>query len=87
MKWPRSIQKAVLHRFSIYPYNEFVALNTGDIGVVTNVNRANAARPAVQILYSRDGARLDEPKTIDLLQHSQLSINATLTAADLPTLN
>jgi len=60
--------RAVLKSFSLYPYNEYVVLNTGEIGQVVEVNLKNLLRPRVKILYNNRGERLEEYREIDLEQ-------------------
>jgi len=78
------IRKAVIQSFSVYPYNEYVELNTGEVAVVTDINPENALRPVVRVLYSVDRNPVSEPRSIDLTKYSQVWIRAALTAADLP---
>jgi HD-GYP domain-containing protein (c-di-GMP phosphodiesterase class II) len=82
--FPEQIRKAVIQSFSVYPYNEYVTLNTGEIAVVTDINPANSLRPIVSVLYSQHGILVAEPRTIDLVMHSQFWVHSALTAAELP---
>jgi len=82
--FPERIRKAVIQSFSVYPYNEYVTLNTGEIAVVTDINPANSLRPVVRVLYSQHGILVSEPRTIDLVKHSQFWVHSALTAAELP---
>jgi HD-GYP domain-containing protein (c-di-GMP phosphodiesterase class II) len=83
-QFSEQITKAVIRSFSVYPYNEYVRLNSGETGIVTEVNSSNPVRPFVKLLYSADGSPLPEPRIINLTQHSQLSINSALDPAGLP---
>jgi hypothetical protein len=82
--FPEQIRKAVIQSFSVYPYNEYVKLNTGEIAIVTDINPANSLRPVVRVLYSQYGILISEPRIIDLVKHSQFWVHAALTAAELP---
>ena len=76
--------KAVIRALSVYPLNDFVVLNTGELGLVVDTNPDNPLRPSVRLLYSAKGNELDSPKVVDLAQHSQLWITSALTADQLP---
>ena len=79
-----SIVKALLNGFSLYPYNEYVVLNTMELGRVVEVNPANSFRPLVQILYDRNGVPLEEPREMDLAQSSLLFITKAISYHELP---
>jgi HD-GYP domain-containing protein (c-di-GMP phosphodiesterase class II) len=77
--------KAMIRSFSVYPFNELVILNTGEIGKVIDINGDNPLRPTVRILYSVDKVELNPPRVIDLARNSQLWITAAITPDELPT--
>jgi HD-GYP domain-containing protein (c-di-GMP phosphodiesterase class II)/CheY-like chemotaxis protein len=76
--------KAMIRSFSVYPLNEFVVLNTGEIGRVIDINPDNPLRPIVRLLYSVQGEELMSARTIDLAQNSQLWITSAITPDELP---
>jgi len=78
------IVKALLNSFSLYPYNEYVLLNTKELGRVVEVNPANSFRPLVQILYDSNGVPLEEPRETDLAQSSLLFITQAISYHELP---
>ncbi len=78
------IVKALLNSFSLYPYNEYVLLNTKELARVLEVNPANSFRPLVQILYDRNGIPLQEPKETDLAHSSLLFITKAISYHELP---
>jgi len=78
------IVKALLNSFSLYPYNEYVLLNTKELGRVVEVNPANSFRPLVQILYDSNGVALEEPRETDLAQSSLLFITQAISYHELP---
>ncbi|MCH8820497.1 MAG: HD domain-containing protein, partial [Acidobacteria bacterium] len=78
------IVKALMNSFSLYPYNEYVKLNSGEIGQVVEVNPTNLFRPLVKILYDRQGDPIEEAKTVDLTQNASLFISKAITADELP---
>ncbi|MDA2923439.1 HD domain-containing protein [Acidobacteria bacterium AH-259-L09] len=73
------IVKALVRSFSVYPYNEYVILNTDEVARVVEVNPENLFRPVVKILYDSQGESLDEPREIDLAQNPSLSITKAIT--------
>lgn len=50
----------------IYPIGSVVELNTGDIGVVQNINRARRLKPQVALVLQPDHATYRKPVTVDL---------------------
>ena len=78
------IVKALLNSFSLYPYNEYVLLNTKELARVVEVNPANSFRPLVQILYDSNGVALEEPRETDLAQSSLLFITQAISYHELP---
>jgi HD-GYP domain-containing protein (c-di-GMP phosphodiesterase class II) len=78
------IVKAWIASFSIYPYNEYVVLNTGELGQVAAVNAENVLGPVIKILYDSKGRPLDEPRETDLVQNSSLFITKAVPYHELP---
>ena len=81
------IVKALLHSFSLYPYNEYVLLNTDELGRVVAVNPEYSLRPLVKILYDSEGKPLEEPREADLAQNSLLFIIKAISYHELPQVN
>ena len=69
-----NIVKALVKAFSLYPYNEYVILNTDEVAQVVEVNSANLMRPVVRILYDSEGKPLDQPRELDLAENPLLYI-------------
>jgi len=78
------IIKALVRSFSLYPYNEYVLLNTDELGQVVEVNPQKLSRPVIKILYDKHGKLLNEPRETDLAKHPSLSISKALTYHELP---
>ncbi len=78
------IVKALLNSFSLYPYNEYVLLNTKELARVVEVNPTNSFRPLVQILYDSNGVALEKPRETDLAQSSLLYIAKAISYHELP---
>jgi len=53
-------------RIAIYPLGSMVQLNTGESGVVVDLNSASPHRPIVRILTDADGQDVNVPYEIDL---------------------
>ena len=49
------IIKALVRSFSLYPYNEYVRLNTDELGQVVDINPQKLSRPVIKILYDKKG--------------------------------
>ena len=78
------IVKALLHSFSLYPYNEYVLLNTKELGRVVAINPEFSLRPLVRILYDKEGRPLEEPREADLAQNSLVFITKAISYHELP---
>jgi len=76
--------KAMIRSFSVYPFNEFVVLNTGEIGQVIDINSENPLRPIVSIIYTVEKEPLETPRVVDLARNSQLWITSAISPDDLP---
>jgi hypothetical protein len=73
----------------IYPAGNLVRLNTGEVAVVRTVYAPDPYRPAVRILITPDGRRLDLPYELNLWEVGEdparpSSIVAPLDPADYP---
>jgi HD-GYP domain-containing protein (c-di-GMP phosphodiesterase class II) len=78
------IVKALVRSFSLYPYNEYVILNTDELGQVMEINPQKLSRPVIKILFDKQGKLLSEPRETDLAQHPSLFISKAVTYHDLP---
>ena len=78
------IIKALVRSFSLYSYNEYVLLNSREIGQVVEVNREKLSRPIIRILYDQQGRALDEPRETDLAHNPKLFITKAVTYHELP---
>ncbi|MBI2821466.1 MAG: HD domain-containing protein [Acidobacteria bacterium] len=83
--FPDRITKGMIQAFSIYPFNEFVVLNTGEIGQVIDVNRENPMRPTVKLLYTVEGEPFYELKIVNLAQNSSIHVQRAITWRELPS--
>jgi HD-GYP domain-containing protein (c-di-GMP phosphodiesterase class II) len=55
-----------LQQIGRFPVGTFVQLSTGEVAVVSSINRRAQARPIVKLIYDQYGSRLENPQVIDL---------------------
>ena len=79
------IVKALLKCFSLYPYNEYVLLNTGEIGKVIEVHETNILRPKLKMLYDSKGEPFEDQHEVDLESNPSRYINKAITYHQLPS--
>ncbi|MEI8348622.1 MAG: HD domain-containing phosphohydrolase [Candidatus Omnitrophota bacterium] len=63
----QNILKAFVNNIGIYPVGSWVALNTGETGMVIGANKGYPLRPKVNIIFDREGEQLKEKKILDFL--------------------
>ncbi len=73
------IVKALIEGFSVYTYNEYVVLNTHEMGRVVEVNSENLCRPLVRILYDKERKAVEQTVEVDLSKKPYLSITKAVT--------
>jgi HD-GYP domain-containing protein (c-di-GMP phosphodiesterase class II) len=78
------IVKALLKCFSLYPYNEYVLLNTGEIGKVIEVSETNILRPKLKMLFDVKGEPFEDQPERDLASTPSCNINKAITYHQLP---
>ena len=78
------VVKALISSFSIYMYNEYVVLNTGEVGRVTEVNPRNVMRPEIELLYDREGKALAQQRVVDLTHNTSRYVIEAIHPDDLP---
>ncbi|MDH7478748.1 MAG: HD-GYP domain-containing protein [Syntrophomonadaceae bacterium] len=62
---PRAVA-ALLENVAIYPVGSVVQLNTGEVGIVVDVNKAAQKKPVVRLVVDQAGQRLTDGREIDL---------------------
>ena len=80
------IVKALIESFSVYTYNEYVVLNTDEMGRVVEVNSENLCRPLVRILYDKERKAVEQLLEIDLSKKPSLFITKAVTYDELMAL-
>jgi len=78
------VVKALISSFSIYIYNEYVVLNTGEVGRVTEINPDSVMRPEIELLYDGEGEILPERQVVDLTNNSSRYVVKAVLPDDLP---
>ncbi|WP_338042483.1 HD-GYP domain-containing protein [Paenibacillus ginsengarvi] len=61
-------------KVAIYPLGTTVTLNTGESGVVVDINSQSPQRPIVRVLVDADGQPLHAPYEIDMSKHLSLVV-------------
>ena len=82
-----SVVETFIKSLGIYPVGSFVKLNTGEMGIVMEVNPEDSVRPKVGILFTKYGNRRPGLMPIDLYQEfreSGAEKARSITAADDP---
>lgn len=77
---------ALLVNIAVYPIGTIVVLNTGDIGIVMDVNREQPARPVVKVIYDMHHHRLPQPHEVDLSKRGNITVAKALTDEDIERL-
>jgi HD-GYP domain-containing protein (c-di-GMP phosphodiesterase class II) len=72
--FPYHILKALVDQFSVYPLGTIVRLNTGETGVVAQLNRQYALRPILQVSQQAASPHGPVSKTVDLRAETSLHI-------------
>lgn len=72
------VVKVFTSSVSIYPLGSVVKLNTGEIGIVVNVDKNIAPRPIVKLCYDRNNEKIKYPRQIDLSIETTLFISSIL---------
>ncbi|MGH7180370.1 MAG: HD-GYP domain-containing protein [Nitrospiraceae bacterium] len=72
--FPYHILKALVDQFSVYPLGTIVRLNTGETGVVSQLNRQYALRPILQVSQQAGSPHGPASKTVDLRTETSLHI-------------
>lgn len=78
-----AILTTFLSNVAIYPIGCFVAINTGEIGIVINVLPKLPTRPIIKVITDPDSNRLAQPYELDLTKHLTLFISTVLTETDI----
>lgn len=72
--FPHHLLKSVIDQLSIYPLGTTVRLNTGEIGVVFQLNRQYPLRPILQVSQDAVSGHVPVAKTVDMRAETSLHI-------------
>ena len=72
--FPYHLLKALVDQLSIYPLGTTVRLNTGETGVVSQLNRQYPLRPILQVSQQAVSAHAPASKTVDLRAETSMHI-------------
>ncbi len=72
--FPHHLLKSLIDQLSIYPLGTTVRLNTGEIGVVFQLNRQYPLRPILQVSQEAVSGHLPIAKTVDMRSETSIHI-------------
>ncbi|MDP2924558.1 MAG: HD domain-containing protein [Candidatus Omnitrophota bacterium] len=81
-----SVLKAFVNNIGIYPVGSWVKLSTGEIGLVTGMNKGYPLRPKINIIFNHMGERLTCAKVLDFMSETYFYIEGPLDITDLEKL-
>lgn len=77
------ILKILINRIGLYPIGSWVELNTGEIAKVVSSNGDSPLRPKINVVFSSEKEKLDQLKSIDLFQHTNIFIKRSINPQEL----
>jgi len=80
--FPSELLKILVDQLSMYPLGTTVRLNTGEIGIVSKLNRQCPLRPELHVDHASGSGSIGPAKTIDLSQASAVHIVEVLRPMD-----
>ena len=72
--FPHHLLKSLIDQLSIYPLGTTVRLNTGEIGVVYQLNRQYPLRPILQVTQEPQSGHMSIARTVDMRAETSLHI-------------
>jgi HD-GYP domain-containing protein (c-di-GMP phosphodiesterase class II) len=70
--------RALVKAMSLFPFNELIALSTGQFARVVGINSQDLSRPIIEMLYDAKGNPVSESEQIDLLNSPTTMITEVL---------
>jgi HD-GYP domain-containing protein (c-di-GMP phosphodiesterase class II) len=70
------IIRSLIDNIGIYPIGSWVRLTSGEVGIVSAINKGYPLRPRINILFDSKGNKLNEVKSTDLLNEPHLHIES-----------
>jgi len=80
------ITRLFVEHCEIYPVGSTVELNTGEYGIITDVNRALPTRPTVKIIKDAQGNEIDNGAEINLMEKPTVFVNTIISFRRMPCL-
>lgn len=77
-KFQGKIIKSLIDNIGIYPIGSWVRLTNGEIGLVVSINKGYPLRPKINIMFGAKGNKLEDVKSIDLLNEPHLHIESPI---------
>lgn len=77
---------ALVANVAVYPLGSIVQLNTGDYGIITDVNQDTPTRPVIKVFCDKHGRRLPHEHEIDLSKLSTIVIFKILSQEEVESL-
>ena len=78
---------AMVSNIAVYPVGSFVQLNTGDYGVIIDVNKQSPTRPVIRIFSDKYGRRLPQVNEVDLSKLSTIMVFKILNQEEIEQLS
>ncbi len=75
----KNVVLALIANIAVYPIGTLVELNTGNIGVVVDINKEYPTKPVLRIVYDMIARKVVAPHEIDLSKLTSVLIRRTLT--------
>ncbi len=72
------VLRVFIENVAIYPVGSVVSLNTGETGVVVDVNKGQQTRPVVRVMYDSNAAKIQSIIEIDLSKNPETFITRVL---------
>ncbi|WP_418791675.1 HD-GYP domain-containing protein [Phosphitispora sp. TUW77] len=72
------VLKIFIENVAIYPVGSVVSLNTGETGIVVDVNKGQQTRPVVRVMYDPNDVKIQSIKEIDLSKNPETFITRIL---------
>ncbi|MBU7008641.1 HD-GYP domain-containing protein [Phosphitispora fastidiosa] len=72
------VLRVFIENVAIYPVGSVVSLNTGETGIVVDVNKGQQTRPVIRVMYDSNEIKLQSIKEIDLSKNPEIFIARVL---------
>ncbi|MCK8824163.1 HD-GYP domain-containing protein [Fuchsiella alkaliacetigena] len=73
------ITQHLLSNIAVYPIGTLVRLNTGDLGLVVDVNKEDLSAPVIRIVENATGNRPEEITEVDLMYSEEVVVEKVIT--------